>query len=438
VIAWLRRPNQEQRKLLLSVGTNFLTRVPGAVGLIWFLPLLRFGLGTQDYADLLASMALASAAAFPSGGLSIVGRRLIGEAYADGDQVSEANAFVSSVIANLWGASFTLVVIATYCWVSGTSADFLIVSALTATGLYLMIFDNARLAYNEHYITATLIIIFQSTAYLVGFLVPATRQHILLGALVLSGPYWVSSLSTLVLLLRDKPYLIKGRPVGVWRLIREGMVLGVADGFLMTTLSLSVVWVQASTSATTSAWFATIVRLFQTLLVPVYLLLIPLSSYIRILWNRKSVSQRQTYTKLTLLIGLAYGALVAVALYMASQLYVGWLLQLPVPRELAIFLLFGAIVAYKSYSSVAYVVLEETSHLATWTTVAVSTAVVLGVAASFVIDPLSAVNIYALAAGISMILVLFWNAMRFHRSFSIDAQGARDGALLGERAEPRS
>jgi hypothetical protein len=420
VIAWLRRPNQEQRKLLLSVGTNFLTRVPGAVGLIWFLPLLRFGLGTEDYADLLASMALASAAAFQSGGLALVGRRLIGEAYANGDQAGEANAFVSSIIANVWAATFTVAIIVTYCWVRGTSAAFLIVSSLSATGLYLMIFDHARLAYNEHYITATLMIILQSAAYSIGFLVPATRHHIVLGALVLTAPYWLASLSTLVLLLRDKPHLMRGRPIGVWRLIREGTELGTADGFLMTTLSLSVVWLQASASATTSAWFATNVRLFQTLLVPVYLLLLPLSSYIRILWNRKSATQRQTYTKLTLLIGLAYGAIVSVSLLIASQLYVGWLLQLPVPREVAIFLLFGAIVAYKSYSSVAYVVLEETSHLAAWTTVAVSAAVASGVAASFIVEPLSAVNVYALVAGILMTVVLCWNAKRFCRSLSMD------------------
>ena len=156
-------------------------------------------------------------------------------------------------------------------------------------------------------------------------------------------------------------------------------------------------------------------RLFQTLLVPVSLLLVPLSSYIRILWNSKSVAQQQAYTKATLLIGLAYGAIVAVLLFVASQLYIGWLLQLPVPRDLAIFLLFGAIVAYKSYSSVAYVVLDETAHLSSWTMAAVSAAVALGAVASFAVDPLNAINVYALAAGLSMIVVLFWNTSRLNR-----------------------
>jgi hypothetical protein len=95
VIARLRRANREQRKLLFSVGTNFLTRIPGAVGLLWLLPLLRFGLGTDDYANLLASMALASAAAFQPGGFNLIGRRLIGEAYSNSDRAGEADAFPS-------------------------------------------------------------------------------------------------------------------------------------------------------------------------------------------------------------------------------------------------------------------------------------------------------------------------------------------------------
>ena len=100
---------------------------------------------------------------------------------------------------------------------------------------------------------------------------------------------------------------------------------------MMATLSLSVVWLQTSASSTTSAWFATMVRLFQTFLVPVILLLIPLSSYIRILWNGKSVAQQQAFAKATLFIGLCYGAIVAVALLLVSRFYVGLLLHLPAP-----------------------------------------------------------------------------------------------------------
>jgi hypothetical protein len=118
----------------------------------------------------------------------------------------------------------------------------------------------------------------------------------------------------------------------------------------------------------------------------------------------------QANAKATLLIGLAYGAIVAVSLFFASQLYAGWLLHLPMPRDLAIFLLFGAIIAYKTYSSVASIVLDEIAHLSSWTASAVGAAVALGAAASFTVDSVSAINVYALAAGPSIILVLLWNA----------------------------
>jgi hypothetical protein len=420
MIAWLRRANREQWKLLLSLGTNFLTRVPGAIGILWFLPLLRFGLGTADYASLLTSMALGSAAAFLCGGFSLVGRRLIGQAYSLGNRAGEADAFVSLFVANGTALGLALVVIAAFCWARSADSAVLVVSTFPAFALFLNTFDNVRSAYNEHYVTATLLIIFQSTIYAIGFFLPATRHSLVLGALVLQSPYILASVITFALLLHDKPYLTGGRPAAVWCVIRQGTILSMADGFLMATVSLSVVWLQATASATTSAWFATIVRLFQTFLVPVILVLVPLSSYIRILWNSKSVAQRQGLAKATLLIGLSYGALIAVVLFIASRVYVGFLLQLPEPEGglwqiLPSFLLFGAIIAYKSYSSVAYLVLDEPMHLSTWTTVSVSMAVALAAVASYAVSPFGTVNVYALVTGLSITVVLFWNAVRFIR-----------------------
>ena len=59
--------------------------------------------------------------------------------------------------------------------------------------------------------------------------------------------------------------------------------------------------------------------------------------------------------------------------------------------------------------------LDEPVHLSLWTAAAVGAAVALGIAASFAVNPLSAINVYALAAGLFIIVVLFWNAARFIR-----------------------
>jgi hypothetical protein len=415
----LRRTSREQRKLLFSLGANFMTRIPGAIGLLWFLPQLRFGLGIDDYANLLTSMALGAAAAFLSGGFSVVGRRLIGEAYSDGDRRAEADGFASLVVANIAAIGVALAIIAAYCWMRGASTAVLIVSTFPAFVLFLNTFDNVRSAYNEQYVTSTLLIVLQCAIYAVGFLLPATRSSLILGALVLQSPYMLASVITLALLLRTRPYLLAGRPVAAWRVARQGTMFAIADGFLLATLSLSVVWLQASATAATSAWFATVVRLFQTLLVPVILLLMPLSSYIRIRWNGKSIAQQQAFTTATLWAGIGYGAIVAAALVVASRLYVDNLLHLPAPGSLLqifpIFLLFGAIIAYKGYSSVAYLVLDESSHLSSWTTVVICSSVALAATTSWFVDPLSVISVYALTAGLSLIGVLFWNVARFIR-----------------------
>lgn len=418
IVERLRRVNPEQRKLILSVGTSFLTRVPGAIGLVWFLPLLRFGLGTDAYARLLTSIAVGGLAAFFAGGFNLVGRRMIGEAFANRDQVAEADAMASAIVANILAMGLMLVATAMYCWLRSETADFLIIALFSAAASgYMGIFDSARSAYNEHYVTAILLIIFQSSIYAIGFLVPATRQSFMLGGLILFVPYMLTSLITGVLLVRERPYLLRGRPIAVRYVIHQGTMLAIADGFLMVTLSLSVVWLQATASATTAAWFATVVRLFQTFLLPVSLLLLPLSSYILLRWKSKSVAQQQAFTHYTLWAGLAYGAIVAVALRSISHLYVERFLDLPVTKDVAIFLFFAAIIAYRAYSSIAYVVLtDETMHLSWWTTTAVGTAVVIGAVVAVVeASPLSAVNAYAVVAGVLMIGVVVWNAMRWQQ-----------------------
>jgi hypothetical protein len=415
VVNRLRHTNREQRKAIFSVGMSLLTRLPGLAGLLWFLPLVRFGLGTVGYAELLSGMALGTASAFCSGGIALIGRRMIGEAYANGDQRGEANSFCSFVVAHALTVSLALAVVMAYCRISGSSRGHEIVSLLTAGGFFLITFDNTRAAFNEHYITATLVIICQTIAFTVGFLVRAAQQNMVLTLFVLQGPYWLANLATFALMLRDRLHLLRGRPDAVWIVLRQGSILGMADGFIMATLSLAVVWLQGNASADVSAWFATLVRLFQTFLVPVTVVLFSLSSYIRIEWKGKTAAEQKAFTCLTLVVALGYGMLVAVGLFVLSQFYVGWLLHLPVPRDRFVFVFFGAIVAYNSYSAVAYIVLDEPIHLASWITAAIGVAVLLGAVVSQHVAPLSAVDTYAVVAGILLIGITSWNAMRFIR-----------------------
>ena len=420
MISRLRRANTEQRKLLFSLGTNFATRIPGSIGVLFFLPLIRSGLGTEDYARLLAASALGIAATFLSGGFNVVGRRLVGEAYAAGDMRGEAAAFASLSVANGASVLFAFAVIIIYCSAVGAGVAYLLAAALPVVAAFFNTFDNVRSAYNEHYVTATLLILLQVIAYTVGFLVPFTRQNLVVSGFVLTSPYLFASLFSVLLLLRKRSYLTGGSWDYTWRIIREGTVYALADGLLTTTLSLAVVWLETVASAQTSAWFATLVRLFQIFLVPVILLLIPLSSYIRVVWSTSGPAKQQAFASITLLTGLGYGALVGIALLFMSRLYIGGVLHLPAPDNLLhvlpCFVLFAAIVAYRTYSSIAYLVLDDPLHLSWWTTFAVITAVIVAAGSSLEIDALGAINIYAFLAGLLMIGVLFWNVTRFVRS----------------------
>lgn len=411
----LRRTNLEQRKLVLNLGASFATRIPGAVGLLWFLPLLHSGLGTSDYASLLSAIALSGTVAFMPGGLLTVGRRMVGEAYSNNDRKGEADGFMSAVVASLLASCAAMAIIYAYCVTQQTGNVVLIIAMVSAFGVFLSLFENIRAAYNEHYVGSVLLIILQSLGFGMGLLVPVMREDMLLGATVLVGPYVLTSVLSAVLLLQRRPYLVTGRPTAVWFVIRQGTMMAVADGFLIATLSIAVVWVQSTTTdAAISAWFATTIRLFQTFLVPVSLVLVPLSSYIRIHWNGKTLAQQQTYNWVSLSIGLGYAVVVAVSLFFVSRYYISWFLHIPVPNDIAIFVLFAGIVAYRSYSSIAYLVLVSvTSHLALWTTAAVALAVIMAALSSLSLDPLGAIDVYAWIAGASMVAVLIWSALRF-------------------------
>ena len=406
--------------MLYSLGTNFATRIPGSIGVLFFLPLLRSGLGTDNYAKLLAASALGIAATFMSGGFNVVGRRLVGEAYSNGNIMGQAAAFVSLAVANAASLLFALVIIIIYCSASGVGVTFLIAAILPVIAAFFNTFDNVRSAYNEQYVVATLLIILQSIAYTFGFLLPFTRQHLVVSAFVLTSPYLFASIFALALLLRKRSYLIRGSWKFTWRIIRDGAVYGLVEGLLTATLSLAVVWLETVASAQTAAWFATLVRLFQIFLVPVLLLLLPLSSYIRVIWHASGPAKQRVITSITLVTGLGYGALVGIALLFASRIYIGGVLHLPAPESLLYvlpcFLLFAAIVAYRSYSSIAYLVFDDPSHLSWWTTFAVIAAVIISAGSSLKIDALGAINVYALLAGLSIISVLFWNVARFIRS----------------------
>lgn len=411
----------EQRKLALSLVVNFATRVPGLLGVVVMLPLLHDDLGTADYAFLLGALALGATTTFLFGGFHTVARRQIGEAYSREDEPGQADGFMTLMAVNGLIFLAALVAMAAYCVFQPRGGAMFAISAFVALTAYANSFDNARAAYNEHYVTAVLQIIFQVLNLAAAFLFRPLREDPLLASYVLQGHGLVASLVAGGLMLWRRPYLLRGRVVDARLAARQGLAIGMADGLLAATLSLSVVWMQFSSTAAVAGWYGTLIRLFQTILVPVVLLLMPLSSYIRLGWNKKSATTQGRIVLASVVLGLGYGALASGVLALASYYYIDRLLALPAPGGWAtlvpLYALFTAIIGYRSYSAIAYLVMDGT-RLATAIAAQLLAALVLAAVASVWLSPLATIVVYALLVGGILVVAELWSALSFRKGLA--------------------
>lgn len=389
----------ERRKLMLSLAANAATRIPGAAGILLFLPLVREGLGVAQYAALLTALALGGAMTFVFGGVGIAARRMIGEAHGARDYAAQADAFHSLLLVSIvLGTGVALVVIAWQWWTT-VSGVLMLVALIPVASATTNLFDNVRAAYNEHYVTAGIQFAVQMTLYAAGIEISAFSRNPLLAGLVIGGGSMIASIIAGLALLRAHPALRGGCPRRVRMVVGHATGAGLADGLLMGGLALAVVLVAARADPVLGAWFATIVRLFQTFLAPVLLVLLPIGSYLRMGWESRDPASRRRVVMASFASGVAYGTVVALALAVMAAFYMGRVLGLPAPAtsvSIAVFALLGAIVLYKSYTSIAFLLLDL-RHLAIG-----STAIV---AASFAVAALP-VGVACALIGYAMVTTL--------------------------------
>ncbi len=136
-------------------------------------------------------------------------------------------------------------------------------------------FDNARASFNEHYVTAAFQLVSQIVIYSLVYFVGLPPGGVILAVLALQSPYLLASVATLVALLQRRPYLMRGKIIGVRRMAAPALGVVMADGALGALLNLSVYWLKAAGSAEMAAWVGTFLRLFQSFLSPALLILFP-------------------------------------------------------------------------------------------------------------------------------------------------------------------
>jgi N-acetylglucosaminyldiphosphoundecaprenol N-acetyl-beta-D-mannosaminyltransferase len=422
----------ERRKLFASLGMNMLTRVPSLLLVLVLLPRIFAGLGENGYAALFAALAVGTLGIFLMGGASVLGMRRIGAAASEGDRRAEATAFVSLAIANGVLTSSLMVAVIVAELAQGQSLDITCVAMLPLLQAGLnTTFDNARLAYNEHYRTAALGVMFQILWYGLALAIPALTTHLLLAATIFHAPVVLASLSNGLLLLRERPYLLDGRPRQFAAMIRAAFSFGLAEGTLGAGLALMLVWFETRAPAATTAWYATQVRLFQMCLTPLLMVMVPLGSFVRLKWTHAAPHRRREALLIALLVGIVAFLGASIGLGVIGPIYAGgWIgLRAPAPWfELApLFLLFGAIAFYRCFAAVALLVLEG-ERLALRIAGANVGAGLLWLAAAPVVAPIDAFAIFAAAASVSMLGVLVGSA----RSGMAALRPARDDAAVAE------
>ncbi len=355
--------DRERRKLVWSLGANMLTRIPSLAMAFLVLPLLITGLGQERYAAMFAALALGGLGTIPMAGNGIYGVRMIGDAASRGDHDGEASAFLSLAIVN-FSLGFAMIVLATIVMVArGNGAALVCVALLPIIqGMCNGTFDNARLAYNEHYWTAGLALSLQIAWYSLILLVPAFRHHILLAATVFHAPITLASITNGVLLLRGRPYLLRGRAADPRGMLRAGLSFGAAEGLVMGALGVVVIYLQATSTASVTAWFATQNRLFQMCLTPLLMILVPLGGFIRLKWAGAGDRRQRDAIKAAYAAGAIALVGMTVGLSLIGPYYARHWLHLEPPGDvgllLPLFALFGAITFYRCFAAIAYLVLD--------------------------------------------------------------------------------
>ena len=355
--------DRERRKLLGALGANLLTRFPSLAMVFLILPLLIAGLGQERYAAMFAALALGGLGTIPLAGNGIFGVRMIGDAASRGDRAGEASAFLSLVIVN-FSLGLGMILLATVIMVArGNGAALVCVAVMPILQAVCNgTFDNARLAYNEHYWTAGLALSLQIAWYSLILLAPPFRHHVLLAATVFHAPITLASITNGALLVRTRPYLLRGRAADPRRMLRAGLSFGAAEGLVMGALGVVVIYLQAISTASVTAWFATQNRLFQMCLTPLLMILGPLGGFIRLKWTGAGDRRQRDAIKAAYAAGAVALVGMTVGLGVIGPYYARHWLNLEPPGDvrllLPLFALFGAITFYRCFAAIAYLVLD--------------------------------------------------------------------------------
>ena len=424
---------KQRRQLILSLILNFLTRVPSVAMVFAFLPALRLGLGLEVYGRLLTSLAAGAVLATPFGGFGQMTTRLIGEACSINDRNDEASAFKSAALVNGVTLIIMCIVLKGFVLWTGSSAVIFSVALLPmAQAAFNSTVDVTRLAYNEHFVTVTLVLVCQTIIYIMAFLIPAFTHNVFLSGLIFNGPVLFGSMIGTILLLLSRPYLLSGAVNHIRDITFRGLSFSLADGLLVSSLNVLTVWIGSVSGSVLTAWFGSVNRIFQMILNPVLLLVVPISAYIRLIWNDMTDVRRGRLINLLVITCLMCALVTAALIFLMNRYYIRVVMKIdPGVSDwdvIPILMLLGVIVAYRGFSSVAYLVIDS-AHLVRWTIVIFTASLVTAGLTLRFVSPLAMVCIFCTLSSIPEAMLLLWTALRYRRP--IGMSDARSDLAVG-------
>lgn len=289
---------------------------------------------------------------------------------------------------------------------------------------FLNTFDNLRASFNEHYVTAILQLTFQVIIYSVVLKVGVPHDGIIAAGLVLQGPFILASVATLILLVAQRPRVLGG---GIRQLHKFGIpALGVimADGCLGLAFNWTVYWLDKSGNVEMAGWIGTFIRLFQSFLSPLLLVLFPVTTYVATRWVHLGVERKIALHRLLTMSGIAYGIIVGATIATLGPIYINHFFSLRVHGDLidtfAISLFFGAAIAQKSCSMFQYAV-SEARFISFGTVIVSLISVAVAGVSSFWLSSVRVVDVVFIVMGMGLPILLVINQSVAKRGLHAEA-----------------
>jgi O-antigen/teichoic acid export membrane protein len=231
----------------------------------------------------------------------------------------------------------------------------------------------------------------------------------------MQAPGVLTSTAQVLLLLIRRPYLLRGTLRVVPEILRGSFVFSIGEGALFGAINASVFFLSSYGSPSEGAWYGTFVRLFQTVMSPLLLVMLPLSAFVATKWPGLSAQKRIRLIRWSLVLGFFCGGVCALALAIGSQSFLRHFYHItPIASSLqvaAISIFFMGIMSEKAYGMIIFAI-DNGRFLSLGTFVAVLIAAAAAASVSAWCTPLQILGTFGFVGGLGLLAAISGDLLR--------------------------